>query len=233
MLRGQKQKSGNLMPSVLQPSTTVSGKFRRRLRRIAWLSVFGCTLFFILHAFRTPLLTALAETWVVNDPTAKADVIVVLGGKPDLRPFEAARLYHAGVAPRILYMDVKLNPAAELGLMPSEREITRRVLLSNNVPETAMMAVGNGVATTYDESCAIRAWLATNAAKSILISTDIFHTRRAQWIFARELNDTGVKVHTRAITPKEYDVSNWWQHEEGVTVFQNELLKLIYYRCKY
>jgi uncharacterized SAM-binding protein YcdF (DUF218 family) len=171
---------------------------------------------------------------VVNDPGAKADAIVVLGGKPELRPFEAARLYQEGVAPRILYMDVKHNPALEQGGMLSDREFTRRVLLSSGVPATAMVAVGDGVANTYDESLAVRAWLATNtSAKTILIATDLSHTRRARWIFRKELKGTGVQVHIHAIEPREYSVTNWWRHEEGLIAFETEFLKDIYYHVKY
>jgi uncharacterized SAM-binding protein YcdF (DUF218 family) len=205
----------------------------RRLRRIAWLLTIACTLLLVCYVFRAPLLTGVAKAWVVDEPFAHADAIVVLGGRPDLRPFEAARLYHAGVAPRILYMDVKLNPASEQGIISSEREITRRVLLSNNVPEAAIVAVGDGVATTYDESRAVRAWLATNSAKSILIATDLSHTRRARWIFRKELQGTGIQVHIHAINPQEYGMTNWWKHEEGLIAFQNELLKSLYYHLKY
>jgi uncharacterized SAM-binding protein YcdF (DUF218 family) len=95
------------------------------------------------------------------------------------------------------------------------------------------VAVGDGVATTYDESRAVRAWLATNNAKSILIVTDLSHTRRAKWIFSKELKGTGVQVYVHAIRPSEYALTNWWQHEEGVIAFQNEFLKDIYYHFKY
>jgi uncharacterized SAM-binding protein YcdF (DUF218 family) len=225
--------TSDIVSSIVHQPATTAVKHHPRLRQFAWALVFVCTLLLACYVFRAPLLTGVARAWVVNDPPAKADAIVVLGGKPELRPFEAAKLYQAGVAPRILYMDVKPNPASEQGLMPSEREITRRVLLSNQVPESAITAVGNGVATTYDESCAVRAWLATNSAKSILIATDLSHTRRARWIFRKELQGTGVQVHVHAIEPEEYSTSNWWKHEEGLIAFETELLKLAYYHFKY
>jgi len=204
------------------------------IRRLAWAVASFCAVLLVCYVFRAPLLTGMARAWVVNDPATNADAIVVLGGRPELRPYEAARLYQAGVAPRILYMNVKLNPAMEQGLMPSERELTRRVLLSNHVPEAAMTAVGDAVATTYDESRAVRAWLSTNnSVKSILITTDLSHTRRARWIFRKELHDTGVQVHIHAIQPNEYGLTNWWLHEEGLVAFQNEFIKSVYYWVKY
>ncbi len=222
------------LPSTVHQPATIAVKRHPRLRQFAWVLAFVCTLLLTCYVFRAPLLTGVAEAWVVNDPAAKADAIVVLGGKPELRPFEAAKLYQAGVAPRILYMDVKLNPATEQGLMPSEREITRRVLLSKHVPEAAITVVGNGVASTYDESLAVRAWLSTNnSVKSILITTDLSHTRRARWIFRRELDGTGVQVHVHAIQLPQYGVTNWWRHEDGLIAFQTEFLKFAYYRLKY
>ncbi len=182
---------------------------------------------------RAPLLTGLAEAWVVDDPVAKADAIVVLGGRPDLRAVEAARLYHQGIAPRILYMDVKLSPSAEIGITLSEREQTRQLLLSNNVPESALIAVGQSVASTYDESRAVWAWIGESGAKSVLIPTDIFHTRRVRWVFRKELKGTGAEVHTRAIQPAEYGVTNWWQYQEGLITFQNEFVKYLFYHVKH
>jgi uncharacterized SAM-binding protein YcdF (DUF218 family) len=221
------------MPSSLQLPVVVPSKPRCWLRRIAWLLTLGCTLLLVCYVFRAPLLTSVAEAWVVNEPTAYADAIVILGGRPDLRPFAAARLYHAGIAPCILYMDVKLSPEVQLGLTLSEREITRRVLLSNNVPESATVAVGDGVASTYGESRAVRSWLATNAAKSIVLCTDLSHTRRALWIFRKELAGTGVQVNVNAIQPRDYGLTNWWRHEDGLIAFQNEFIKSLYYHFKY
>jgi uncharacterized SAM-binding protein YcdF (DUF218 family) len=133
--------------------------FSKRLRFLAWFLAVACALLLACYVFRAPLLTGLAEAWVVDEPGAHADAIVVLGGKPELRPVEAARLYHSGAALRILYMDVKVGPAVEQGLMLSEREFTRRVLLNKGVPETAITAVGARVASTYDESLAVRVHL--------------------------------------------------------------------------
>ena len=52
----------------------------RCLRRIAACLILGCVLLLVGYVFRAPLLTGLADAWVVNDPVAKADAIVIPGG---------------------------------------------------------------------------------------------------------------------------------------------------------
>jgi uncharacterized SAM-binding protein YcdF (DUF218 family) len=223
------------MPSTPnpQPSTVVPGNPSRWLRRLAWTLAIVSLLAGTGYLFRAPLLTGLANAWVVNDPVTKADAIVILGGGLENRPFAAAKLYHDGVAPQILYMDVRLTPAEEMGITLPEKEQTRRILLSNNVPETAVTMIGTNVASTYDESKAVCTWIEKSGAKSIIITTDPFHTRRARWVFIRELRGTKTEVHVIAINPVRYRAADWWRHEEGVIAFQNEIIKLFYYRFKY
>lgn len=203
------------------------------IRRIVWVLAIVSLLLGAGYVFHAPLLAGLARAWVVNEPTAKADAIVILGGGVENRPFAAAKLYREGVAPIVLYTDVRLSPAEEMGIAVPEKEQTRRILLSNGVPAIAMTLVGTNVASTYDEAMAVRAWVEKSGAKSILIPTDPFHTRRARWVFNEELRGLKTQVYVVPINPIRYRTSDWWRHEEGVVAFQNEVIKYIYYRFEY
>jgi uncharacterized SAM-binding protein YcdF (DUF218 family) len=210
------------------------GRFSPRwLRRLGWVSAVGCILLVAAYFFRVPLLTNMARAWVVNEPVAKADAIVILGGGLENRPFAAANLFHNGVASRILYMNVRLNPAQELGLISTEGEITHRILLSNGVPDTAMTMIGTGVASTYDESKAVQAWIEKTGARSIVITTDLFHTRRARWVFRKELRNMNTDIHVVVAGSRQYKINDWWLHEQGLIDFQNEVIKFFYYHLKY
>jgi len=205
------------------------GGWRRWLGCLLVLGLLGSVGWF----FRAPLLANLAAAWVVNQPVTKADAIVILGGGVENRPFTAAKLFQDGIAPRILYMNVRLNPAEELGIYPPESIQTRRILMSNGVPETAMTVIGTNVTSTYDEAQAVKAWIEKTGAKTILIPTDPFHTRRACWIFNKELQDTKTDVYVMVVKPVRYRTEEWWRHEEGVIAFQNEVAKYAYYRWEY
>ncbi len=63
--------------------------------------------------------------------------------------------------------------------------------------------------------------------------TDLFHTRRARWICAKVLRGTGVEVRMAAVDSPLYCATNWWQHEEGLIAFQNEVVKSLYDHLKY
>ena len=160
------------------------------LRRLRSVVLWSCGLVVLLAAFcflfRGPLLTGLATAWIVNEPLEKADAIVVLGGGLETRPFEAARLYHEGFAPKILLMNVKLSPTTKLGITLPEQDLTRQALLKKEVPDPDCITIGDGVASTFDESRAVRAWLARTGAKKVIIPTNLFHTRRVRWLFRKE-----------------------------------------------
>ena len=96
-----------------------------------------------------------------------------------------------------------------------------------------MLVIGTNVASTFDESRAVRAWAQKTGASTIIITTDMFHTRRARWIFRRELRDLPVKIGVVPVDPIRYKINNWWQNEEGLIQFQNELIKSLYYHSKH
>ena len=183
--------------------------------------------------FRTPLLRSAAHAWIVNQPLAHAEAIVVLGGGLDTRPAEAARLYHLGLAPKILVLNPRLSAAAELGLEPTEGDLARQILLKKDVPPAAIVTPPNYVTNSFDEAITVRNWARQTGARRVIIPTDIFHTRRVRWLYGRELRGTGLRVQVEGVPVRDYSADDWWHHEQGLIAFQNEVLKYAFYRLKY
>ena len=246
------------LPVTPQPSTLNSQPppaVRRWPRLLLWLALFCFLLSAFCFVFRSPLLRGLANAWVVNDPLEKADAIIILGGDLESRPVGAAALYKQGLAPRIIYLDVKFEPERLLGLGQSEPELTRQILVKSGVPETALTLIGHRVTSTWDEAQALRAWMQTNNVRNLIVATDLFHTRRARWILRRALADLRppasdlrspssvlrppssfplhAQIQMAPVANPQYAISNWWQSEEGLVSFQNEWVKLPYYWLKY
>jgi uncharacterized SAM-binding protein YcdF (DUF218 family) len=200
------------------------------LRRLLWLAVL-CLLFSVLcFVFRSPLLRAAATAWMVNEPPSKADAIVVLGGGAQFRSFEAARMYHAGLAPAILVMNPELWATDQLGVTIPEAELVRRVLLSNAVPAEAIHLLGTNLISTFGEAMTLKQWSKESQAKSFLIPTGPFHSRRVRWVFHKHLG-TSVRITVTTINPEL--CQRWWKDERTLIEFQNEVFKSLYYHLKY
>jgi uncharacterized SAM-binding protein YcdF (DUF218 family) len=213
----------------------LAGQPRRpsRFRKWLWRIVALLVVALAAYALRAPILRGVANAYVVDDPVAKADAVVVLGGGANTRPFAAAKLFHEGYAPRVLVMNTEREPTDELGVTTPDSELNRRVLRALKVPDAAITAVGRDVASTHDEAMAVRDWAQRNGAKRVIVPTDLFHTRRVNWLFSRTLNPIGAKVCVRAIPDWKFSTTNWWQHENGLVSFQNEAMKLALYWCRY
>jgi uncharacterized SAM-binding protein YcdF (DUF218 family) len=179
------------------------------------------------------LLRSAARLWIVDDAPIKADAIVILGGGLDTRPTEAARLYHAGFATRILVMQPEPSRVTELGLVIDYYSLTRTLLEMDKVPAEAIVPLPQAVTSTFDEAHALTTWARANNAHQFLVPTELFHTRRARWILRRMLNQPGDDIRIIPINPKEYTTANWWRQEQGLIDFQNEMVKFGMYLCRY
>src|SRR5262249_26439494 len=182
---------------------------------------------------RAAILRGVAELWVVSDPLDRADAIVVLAGRIDVRPFAAADLYGRGFAPRVLISNLPPDPLKTMHLWPGQTELTRQLLLKLGVAAEAIVEFGDGVTSTYEEARALLDWTRSSGAKSVIIPTDLFPTRRVRWTFQHEVASTGVRVIVHAIQPRAYGLDDWWRDERGLIDFQNEVIKSIYYRLSH
>ena len=180
---------------------------------------------------RASLLAGAARAWVVDDAGGPADAVAVLGGGAQFRTFAAARLFHAGVASRVAFMDVGLGPdeRARGETVSGETRLLRAVLLHERVPEENIVLVGRGETSTAEEARALREWAVKTGVKRLLIPTDYFHTRRVSWYFRKVFAGSGVETRVQAVPAGAYTPADWWRHEDGVIAFQNEVIKTALY----
>lgn len=208
--------------------------FSRRRLKFAAISLGLVALLFGLGWWqRAPLLKGAARLWVVAETPTPADAIVILGGGVELRTLKAAELYHAGFANRVLVMQPERTELNTLGLIVDQAALTTQLLKLKNVPDSAIVLLAPEVTSTLEEAEALAAWAKANGVHSLLVTTDLFHTRRARWILNRKLKEVGVDVKMMAVPQKKYDANNWWQTEAGVIDFQNEVIKFAVYRWRF
>lgn len=209
----------------------VKRSLKALLAAVAILFLIGA----LAYTLRAPLLTGLAGFLVVDDPLQPADIIFMLNGDVTTRPFHAAKLFEQGLAPTIVIPREEDSPASEIGLYPNGTDVSVDVLQQQGVPDESIIVipVEGGVTSTRDEAKTLRQYINAHNVTEVILVTSAFHTRRARWIFNKELNGSGTTLRVSAAPHWEYDQTNWWQDERGLIAFANEYIKLVYYFAVY
>jgi len=192
-----------------------------------------CLLGVALHA---RLLTGLADFLVETDsPLAKADLIFLLNGDYDTRPFYASDLYRQGLAARVVIAQAESSPAEQLGLVNNPTRIAVEIMKLKGVPLADLVVVSQNepVTSTFDEARALRSYIMSHDIHSVILLTSEFHTRRARWVFEKELSGLPVKLEVAGAPHIGFNASNWWTNESGLIYVNNEYIKLIFYWIKY
>lgn len=187
-----------------------------------------------LYLFRVPIMISLADYLTVDEPLDAADVIFILNGDVDTRPFHAAALYNRGLAPHIVIAREEEPPAVRIGRYPNGTDVAIDIMKDLGVPETAIteIVIDGGVTSTYDEAVVFGRYAEDHHLERAILVTSAFHTRRSQWVV--EQTWRGLTHLQMSAAPQwGYDETNWWQHERGLIMLASEYIKLGYYWTKY
>lgn len=207
-----------------------------RYFRATWkAALFTVSIFMLLlagvWAAHVSILRSAASWWVVSDQiTAPADAVVVLGGGFEIRPRAAADIFNRGYARRVLVVNPEID-RQRWWLLAHER--TFLLLQKLGVPAASLVDLGGDAKNTYEEARLVLDWARASGAHKIVVPTDLFHTRRTRWTFAKVLSDVNVAVEVEPINPKDYSQNDWWLHKDGLTAFLSEIPKYLMYRIRY
>lgn len=181
----------------------------------------------IVFAVLAALALALAAKggdFLVLDAPRRAGVILVLAGETDRRPRRALELLAQGYAPRIV-LDVPTN--ARLYQF-TQIELAHKYI--ENLPQPAALSICpiDGL-STKDETRDAERCLEQLDARSVLIVTSDFHTRRALNIFRREF--PGREYSVAAAHNEEGFGTKWWTHRQWAKTFVDEWLRLLWWEA--
>ena len=196
------------------------------------------------------LLTAVVAIWLapqsvlppvatfldVSDPYEPTDYVMVLNGDPEVRPFAAAAFIKAGLAPEALLTRQRLaieSASVQDGLMLSEFEITRKILLHRGVPEKSIRVLPGEITSTAEEAQDLAGFLREHPEATVTVVTNAFHTRRARLVFQRTLGEQASRVRFAGLPRDDADENFWWRTTGGCNVYVTEYLKLVYYWFRY
>lgn len=213
----------------------VSLKPKHTRRNVLGAGAILLVLIILAFAFRSRILTGLADYLIVSDRLQPADVIVLLNSEVNTRPFRASALYQQGLAPVIVIARSESTPTVDLGLVPNDTDISVGVMEKQGVPADRIIILPfpSGVTSTFDEASAVRQYVVAHQAYRIILVTSAFHTRRARWTFEKVLAGLPVRLEMAPVPYAGFDQTDWWKNETGLITLNNEYIKWFYYLFKY
>jgi len=170
--------------------------------------------------FHSAILSALGGYLVHAGPPEKADIVLVLGGDPSgNRIMKAAELVRKGYAPKVLVSGpVDLYDYAECDL-----EIPFAV--RRGYPESYFAHFEHRARSTAEEAAATAPELRRLGARTVLLVTSDYHTRRAGKIFRRAAPD--LTFYVVAAPDPYFTQAGWWKNREGRKTFAFEWMKTV------
>ncbi len=170
----------------------------------------------------------LLDSFLVEEKALEqADAIVVMAGSPDKRLPPAARLYHEGVAPKILLANDGVFSAWSRKHQRNlyQVEWSRKDLIINKVREEDIVMLNYTASGSIYDALNTRAYvLGRDDIESLLVVTSDYHTRRTLWTFEQVFAEDDLEV---GIYPVSGNSNNVFK------VFYLEFIKYAYYRLRY
>jgi len=195
-----------------------SSRLMKRLRR--WFicsAIFGC---FAVTGYAL----FLSAGFFLDAPAVrpeKADAIISLGGDQGGRQLRALELFKEGFARDVL-------------IIKPVREKTRQqdFIRAGAKPENILF-FDSVSKNSYDEAHNAMVLVKSRGWKHILILTDPPHIRRAGWIWARVLKDSGIRITPVATSPPWWNAPYWWKNKISRDFVISEYKKMVYYGIVY
>jgi uncharacterized SAM-binding protein YcdF (DUF218 family) len=200
-----------------------SGRWFNRLRLVCLAALLIAGAWF----GRSMWLPAVGRFLNNADAVGQTDIVMVLGGGLDTRPYVAAALLKAGKAKRVLIPSVRFTEHdREQEHMP-QHDAMRRVLVSRGVNEDQIELLPGVCASTEDEAAALAKYLETHPEATVAVVTSDFHTRRTRLLIGRKLGSHADRVRFVAAPTDYFSADDWWQTERGWSTYTTEYAKLI------
>jgi len=169
-------------------------------------------------------LAAKAGDFLIIDAPKPSDAILVLAGETDRRPQRALDLLAQGYGKRVI-LDVPTNEKLYGFTLI---DLVQKYIQDLPQGESISICPIDGL-STKEESKDAEKCLQSEGAKSVLIVTSDFHTRRSLATFEREF-----PAHQYSVAAARNDQgfgAKWWTHRQWAKTFVDEWLRFIWWKA--
>lgn len=170
--------------------------------------------------FHAAILAALGGYLVKAGPPEKADIALVLGGDPSgNRILKAGEMVRQGFVPKVLVS----GPVGMYDYAECDLEIPFAV--HRGYPESYFVHFEHRARSTTEEAAATIPELRRLGAKTVLLITSDYHTRRSGRTFRHAAPD--LTFYVVAAPDPFFTADAWWKNREGRKTFVMEWMKTV------
>lgn len=182
------------------------------------VSLFLMTFFLGLYFVRHPIFRFAAESWVIEDPLEKADVLMVLSDDNFYadRATRAAELFREGKAPWVVASGRRLRPSAGIA------ELMEHDLVERGVPKDKILRFAQDGDSSREEAEALAKLAKTKKWRKAIIVTSNYHTRRVRYVF-RRVFPQDMEIRVAGARDGDFDPENWWEKRKSIKLFMREI----------
>jgi uncharacterized SAM-binding protein YcdF (DUF218 family) len=175
-----------------------------------------------------------AGNWLVKeDMPVHADAMVLLMGSFPERVMQAADLYNAGHADRLIIVHESMGPYKLLESkgadIISTTEQARNSAVVLGIPADSITMLPGDAQSTLTEAKVVRDYLANKTSiDTIILVSSPAHMRRASMIFKTALKDAETPVYIECCpsTYSDFDAKHWWRRKEDIQSVLSEFVKI-------
>ncbi|MCU0641634.1 MAG: YdcF family protein [Candidatus Margulisbacteria bacterium] len=191
------------------------------------LAGFLLTLFILalgIYLTQPYFLPFLADHLVVRDSLDRADLIIVLSGDNNgERVAEAVGLYKAGYAPRLLMS------GGPLAWHLTAAQWMKKQAVESGVPAAAISLQAESRSTLEDAIFSLPQ-VKESGARSVILVTSPYHSRRAAVVFRKVFAPAGIRVISYPCRRSEFNPDRWWtRHEDTGFVVWEYVANVLYF----
>lgn len=181
---------------------------RRRLLLLILIFLVGVAL-----ASYRPLLGSTGAFLTPQDAAAKCDAAVVLRGEATagLRLQEAARLYRAGLVPKIVLSGGRLP----FGM--HETDLSLPWALEMGLPRQDLQPIVNEALHSWAEAQALVPEFEKAGFRCVILISSDTDARRLKVVYRKAA--PRLRVLVRTVSDPRYSADSWWQTREGQKAF--------------
>jgi uncharacterized SAM-binding protein YcdF (DUF218 family) len=184
-------------------------------------------LFFLLFGFlvylvRRPILRFTAESWIIEDPLDRADVLIVLGDDNFYadRATRGVQLFREGKAPVIVASGRRLRPSAGIA------ELIEHDLVERGVPKDRIVRFTHDGDGTLEEAEALARLVKERKWRKVIVVTSNYHTRRTRYIY-RRVFPQGLEVSVASARDGDFDPEHWWEKRKSIKELTREFAGMV------